>query len=52
MTDEIFMYGIAAGSLAVLTAILFGSRGKRKADERKLTADSTGSSESGRTGAI
>ena len=49
MTDEIFMYGIAAAAFAVLTGILFGSRGKRKTEERKLTADS---SESGRTGAI
>jgi hypothetical protein len=52
MTDEIFMYGIAAGAFAVLAGILFGSRSKRKAEERKLTAGSTGSSETGRTGAI
>ncbi|MFZ0554980.1 MAG: hypothetical protein WBL68_00615 [Nitrososphaeraceae archaeon] len=52
MTDEIFMYGLAAAAFAVLTGILFGSRGKRKAEERKLAAGSTGSSESGRTGAI
>jgi hypothetical protein len=52
MTDEIFMFGIAAGVFAVLTGILFGSRGKRKAEEKKLTAGSTGSSESGRSGAI
>lgn len=52
MTDEIFMYGIAAGVFAVLTGILFGSRGKRKTEERKLTAGSTESSETGRTGAI
>jgi hypothetical protein len=52
MTDEIFMYGVAAGSFAILTAILFASRGKRKADERKITAGPTGSSETGRTGAI
>lgn len=52
MTDEIFMYGLAVVAFAVLTGILFGSRGKRKAEERKLAAGSTGSSESGRTGAI
>lgn len=52
MTDEIFMYGIAAGAFVVLTGILFGSRSKRKAEERKLTAGSTGSSESERSGAI
>lgn len=52
MTDEIFMYGIAAGAFAVLAGILFGSRSKRKAEEKKLTAGSTGSSEGGRSGAI
>jgi hypothetical protein len=52
MTDEIFMYGVAAAVFAILTGILFGSRGKRKAEERKLTAGSTGSSEAGRSGAI
>jgi hypothetical protein len=52
MAEEIFMYGVAAGAFAVLTAILFASRGKRKSDERKMTAGSTGSSETGRSGAI
>ena len=52
MTDEIFMYGAAAAGFAILTAILFASRGKRKADERKITVGTTGSSETGRTGAI
>lgn len=52
MTDEIFMYGIAAGAFAVLTGILFGSRSKRKAEEKKLTAGSTGSSEGRKSGAI
>jgi hypothetical protein len=52
MTDEIFMYGITAGAFAVLTGILFGSRGKRKSEERKLAAGSSGSSGTGRSGAI
>ena len=50
--DEIFMYGITAGAFVVLTGILFGSRSKRKAEEKKLIAGSTGSSEGGRSGAI
>lgn len=52
MTDEIFIYGIAAGAFAVLTGILFGSRSRRKAEDRKLAAGATGSSEGGRSGAI
>jgi hypothetical protein len=52
MTDEIFMYGITAGAFAVLTGILFGSRGKRKSEDRKLEAGSSGSSGTGRSGAI
>lgn len=52
MADEIFMYGVAAAAFAVLTGILFGSRGKRKGEERKLAAGTGESSESGRSGAI
>jgi hypothetical protein len=52
MTDEIFMYGVTAAAFAVLTGILFGSRGKRKSEERKLAAGSSASSGTGRSGAI
>lgn len=52
MADEIFMYGVAAAAFAVLTGILFGSRGKRKGEERKLAAGTGESSDHGRSGAI
>jgi hypothetical protein len=52
MTDEIFMFGVTAGAFAVLTGILFGSRGKRRSEERKSSAGSPGPSGTGRSGAI
>jgi hypothetical protein len=50
MADQVFMYAIVAGALAVLTGILFGSRAKRKSEERKSTAPPSTSGE--RKGAI
>lgn len=41
MADQVFMYAIVVGAFAVLTAILFSSRAKRKLEERKSTPAST-----------
>lgn len=46
MADQVFMYAVAAGSFAVLTAILFGSRAKRKSEERKSRPSAPMSEES------
>lgn len=51
MADQPFMYAIVVGAFAVLTAILFSFRGKRKSEERKLAGPSPSSSEE-RKGAI
>jgi hypothetical protein len=50
MADEMFMYAIAAGAFAVLTGILFGSRAKRRSEEKKSTPSTSTSGE--RKGAI
>jgi hypothetical protein len=36
MVDEIFMFAITCGVFVVFTAILFGSRAKRKSTEIKI----------------
>lgn len=50
MADQVFMYAIVAGAFAVLTGILFGSRAKRKSEEKKSAAPASTSGE--RRGAI
>ncbi len=45
MADQAFMYAIVAGALAVLAGILFGSRARRKSEERKSTAPASTSEE-------
>jgi hypothetical protein len=50
MADQVFMYAIVVGAFAVLTGILFGSRGKRRLGEKKSAAAASTSGE--RKGAI
>jgi hypothetical protein len=45
MADQVFMYVIVAGAFAVLTGILFGSRAKRKSEEKKSAAPASTSGE-------
>ena len=51
MADQAFMYAIVVSAFAVLAAILFSSRAKRKSEERKSTAPAS-TSEGERRGAI
>jgi hypothetical protein len=50
MADQVFMYAIVVGAFAVLAGILFGSRGKRRKEEKKSTSPVSSSEE--RKGAI
>ena len=50
MADQVFVYGIVIGAFALLAAILFSSRAKRKSEERKSTTPTSTSGE--RRGAI
>jgi hypothetical protein len=50
MADEVFMYAIVVGAFAVLTGILFGSRAKRRSNEKKSAPPASTSGE--RKGAI
>jgi hypothetical protein len=45
MTDQVFMYAIVAGVFAVLTGILFGSRAKRRSEERMFSSAAASTSE-------
>ena len=44
MADQAFMYGIVVGAFAVLTAILFSFRAKRKSEEKKSAVPASTSS--------
>jgi hypothetical protein len=41
MADQPFMYAIVVGAFAALTAILFGSRAKRRSEQSKTERANT-----------
>lgn len=45
MADQPFMYAMVVGAFAVLTAILFSFRAKRKSEERKSAGPTPSTSE-------